>query len=197
MRDPQGHMRLREIMRERVVTIGPTEPATAAWTRMRRRGIRHLVVTDDGDVVGVLSERDLGGRAGGDLRRGRRVQDLMVSRVVSVEPGTTLRQAADLMRTNLIGSLPVVDEGTLAGIVTATDVFDALGDDARGTLSQAERQMLRAPTSSKSLGGRPIPRSRSGKEASNEPAATRRRASQLEKREPFADRVPRPAKRSA
>jgi len=119
-------MRLREIMRERVVTIGPTELATAAWTRMRRRGIRHLVVTDDGDVVGVLSERDLGGRAGGDLRRGRRVQDLMVSRVVSVEPETTLRRAADLMRTNLIGSLPVVDDGALAGIVTATDVFDAL-----------------------------------------------------------------------
>jgi len=190
-------MRLREIMRERVVTIGPTELATAAWTRMRRRGIRHLVVTDDGDVVGVLSERDLGGRAGGDLRRGRRVQDLMVSRVVSVEPETTLRRAADLMRTNLIGSLPVVDDGALAGIVTATDVFDALGDDASGTLSQAERQMLRAPASSRSLGGRPIPRSRSGEEASNEPAATRTRASQREKREPFAEHVPRPTKRSA
>jgi CBS domain-containing protein len=186
-------MQLREIMRERVVTIGPTELATAAWTRMRRRGIRHLVVTDGGEVVGVLSERDLGGRAGSGLRRGRRVQDLMTPRVVSVEPETTLRRAADLMRTNLIGSLPVVDDGELAGIVTATDVFDALGDDARATLSQAERQMLRAPASSRSLGGRPVARSR----APDEPTRATTRASQHEKREPFTDRVPRPTKRSA
>jgi CBS domain-containing protein len=187
-------MQLRDIMRERVVTIGPTELATSAWTRMRRRGIRHLVVTDDGAVVGVLSERDLGGRAGGDLRRGRQVQDFMTPRVVSVEPETTLRRAADLMRTNLIGSLPVVDDGELAGIVTATDVFDALGDDARGTLSQAERQMLRTPASSTSLGGRPVSRSRSGPK---ERAAARTRTPQHEKREPFTDRVPRPVKRTA
>jgi CBS domain-containing protein len=182
-------------MRERVVTIRPTELATDAWTRMRRRGIRHLVVTDDGEVVGVLSERDLGGRAGGDLRRGRRVQDLMTPRVVSVEPETTLSRAADVMRTNLIGSLPVVEDGRLAGIVTATDVFDALGDDAAGPLSHAERQMLRAPATSKALGGRPVPRSRS--RTSAEPARARTRAPQHEKREPFTDRVARPVKRSA
>lgn len=43
------------------------------------------------------------------------------------------------MRTNLIGSLPVAD-GELAGIDTATDVSDALGDDAPAPLSQGERQ---------------------------------------------------------
>lgn len=47
-----------DIMQTRVVTIGPEEAAAAAWTRMRRRGIRHLVVVDHDDVVGVLSERD-------------------------------------------------------------------------------------------------------------------------------------------
>jgi CBS domain-containing protein len=188
-------MQLREIMRERVVTIGPTELATSAWTRMRRRGIRHLVVTDDGEVVGVLSERDLGGRSGGDLREGRRVQDLMTPRVVSVEPETTLRRAADLMRTNLIGSLPVVDDGELTGIVTATDVFDALGDEARGALSQPEREMLRAPASSKALGGRPVPRSRARTPADGTRPPLR--PSRSEKREAFTDRVPRPVKRSA
>jgi len=182
-------------MNHRVVTIGPEELATAAWQRMRRRGIRHLVVTDGDGIVGVLSERDLGGRDGERLRKGRRVRDLMTPQVVSARPETTLRNAADLMRARLIGSLPVVDDDQLVGIVTATDVFDALGRDAIGPLSQAERQMLRAPTSSKTLGGRPVARTRNAKPA---PARrTRRRPPQTEKRTPFAERVPRPVKRVA
>src|SRR5690606_24594543 len=56
----QVAMQLRDIMRTRVVTIDPDETASSAWTRMRRRGIRHLVVTDGTDVVGIISERDLG-----------------------------------------------------------------------------------------------------------------------------------------
>ena len=55
-------MRLREFMRTSVVTIESTEAASVAWSRMRQRRIRHLVVTDNGRVVGIISERDLGGR---------------------------------------------------------------------------------------------------------------------------------------
>jgi CBS domain-containing protein len=188
-------MQLREIMQDRVVAIRPTESAAAAWTRMRRRDIRHLVVMDGTQIVGVLSERDLGGRDGDDLRRGRRVQDLMSRRVVSVAPDTTLHRAADLMRRRLIGSLPVVEGDQLVGIVTASDVFDALGRETVGPLSSAERQLLRAPTSSKSLGGRPVARPRS--RASGEAALARRPAPRSEEREPFAARVPRPVKRRA
>ncbi|MGQ0713690.1 MAG: CBS domain-containing protein [Gemmatimonadaceae bacterium] len=187
-------MQLRAIMQRRVVTIGPKEPASTAWTRMRRRDIRHLVVTDDSRPVGVLSERDLGGRRGTNLRKGRRVQDLVTPRVVSVEPETSLREAADLMRSRLIGSLPVVEGERLVGIVTATDVFDAIGREAVGPLSGAEQQLLRVPTSSKALGGSPIARVRP---AGSRKAAGKRRPSQSEKREAFADRVPRPARRTA
>ena len=66
-------MQLGDIMRTRVVTIGPDDTASKAWTRMRRRGIRHLVVMDGPELVGVISERDLGGRTGADVRRNRTV----------------------------------------------------------------------------------------------------------------------------
>ena len=118
---------LRDIVEQSVVTIGPGETARAAWTRMRRRNINHLVVVDGGAIVGVISSRDLGGEDGADLRRGSSVRDLMSSGVVTVEPDTTLRDAADLMASRFIGSLPVVEDGELVGIVTATDVFDAFG----------------------------------------------------------------------
>ncbi|HEY2853636.1 MAG TPA: CBS domain-containing protein [Gemmatimonadaceae bacterium] len=135
---------LGDIMRTRVVTIGPNDSAAAAWTRMRRRGIRHLVVTDHEQLVGVLSERDLGGRDGTTLRKGRRVRDLMTRRVQRAEPDTTLPDAADQMRARLIGSLPIVEGDRIVGIVTASDVFDALGRENMGPVSRARRRVSRS-----------------------------------------------------
>lgn len=151
-------MQLREIMERPVVTIGPTESARAAWTRMRRRGIRHLVVTEDSTVVGVISERDLGGSGGADLRRGSSVSDLMTPAVVTVESDMTLDDAAELMQKRRVGSLPVVENDELIGIVTATDVFDELGRTrrrgrARKTVTQ-QAFAQRMPRSAKRTAGR-------------------------------------------
>ncbi|NLG62244.1 MAG: CBS domain-containing protein [Candidatus Cloacimonetes bacterium] len=187
-----GVMQVQDIMERRVVTIGPKETASAAWTRMRRRDIRHLVVQDGDEIVGVITERDLGGRTGRDLRRGRTVKDLMTPGAITAGPDMSLKDAADLMRSRLIGSLPVVDDGELVGIVTATDVFDALGREKVGALSWAERQLLRRPSTSKALGGRTVPRSRT---RSTE-AKARKRAPRPAP-EAFAARLPKTAKRSA
>jgi CBS domain-containing protein len=186
---------IREIMSTRVVTIGAKEAASEAWTRMRRRRIRHLVVMEGGRLVGVLSERDLGGRAGADVRKRRRVRDLMTPHVASAAPETTVQEAAELMRKRLIGSLPVLDGDRLVGIVTATDVFDALGSAATGMMSRAERQMLRAPSSSKRLGGQPAisRRSRAQRKTPRKPPP----ATDNKKEAPFAARVPRALKRQA
>ncbi len=136
-------MRLRDVMQTRVVTIDATKPAEAAWTRMRRHRIRHLVVTADGEPVGVISERDLGGREGGAVRKGRKVQDLMSRRLVSAEPGMTLREAANLMRGKFVGSLPVIEGDRLVGIVTATDVLDELGRGSTRFARRPDAQTLR------------------------------------------------------
>ena len=188
-------MQLREIMRTRLVTIGPKEAAGEAWIRMRRHRIRHLAVIDAMRLVGVVSERDLGGRAGADVRKNRSVQDLMTPHVVSAEPGTTLDQAADVMRKQLIGCLPVLEGDQLVGIVTATDVFEALGSSAIDTMSRAERQLLRAPSSSKRLGGQPVLNRRS--RTSGKAPQKGLNAGENKKREPFADRLPRALKREA
>jgi CBS domain-containing protein/ribosome-associated translation inhibitor RaiA len=185
-------MRLADIMTPRVVTIQASEPASAAWTRMRRRGIRHLVVTDMGDVAGVVSERDLGGRSGAAQRRGRTVGSMMTRSVVTASPDVTVRDAAELMRSKLIGSLPVMDGEELAGIVTATDVFDALqAGDGSTRLSSTERELLRSPASSRRLGGSPVAR-----QPREDAARKSRRPENRTKREPMAPQLPRATKRS-
>jgi CBS domain-containing protein len=179
-------------MSTRVATVESTEAASTAWSRMRKNRIRHLVVTDDGDLAGMISERDLGGRDGDETRRGRTVGDLMSPRVVTAEPSMTLREAANLMRGRIIGSLPVLDEGRLVGIVTATDVLDALGSGSTrpqrrpeprtSRMTQSRRQAAGKSTVVRRSHGRPVGRARHRK-----PESLRR--------SPFAGWIPKTEKR--
>jgi acetoin utilization protein AcuB len=147
-------MRLAEIMNKDVVAVRPDDDAERAWSLMRTMEVRHLVVMDGRRVVGVLSERDLGGRSGAAVRRGRTVADLMTEHVVEASPSTTIRQAANLMRGRTIGCLPVLENGRLAGIVTTTDILEQLGRGSTRPEVRAERRVRRAPVGQHTLGDR-------------------------------------------
>lgn len=147
-------MRLREIMSDEVLSIAPDESAKAAWAAMRRERIRHLAVVDGAELVGIVSERDLGGPEGASLRENHTVGELMTRDAVSAPPNLTLRQAANLMRGRTIGSLLVVDRQKVVGIVTATDVLDQLGRGATRPRIGIERPPLRRPPSGGPTGGR-------------------------------------------
>lgn len=169
-------MRLQEIMTTDVISIGPDEAADAAWSRMDMNGIRHLLVKDGARLLGVLSERDLGGRNGSVLRSGRTVRELMPPKVVTAKPGTTLRAAANLMRGRLIGCLPIVDDGQVVGIVTATDVLDELGRGSSRPVVQAKRQAMRLPPASAREARRKGARARAARATKKSGKAARARA---------------------
>ena len=140
-------MRVQDVMTVGVVTIEPTAPAEDAWQLMKTRDIRHLVVTDDSGVVGVLSDRDAGGRQGSPVRRNRTVAELMTRRVVTVPPATTLRKAANLMRGRSIGCLVVIDRrGRIVGIVTVADLLDLIGLGVERPVASARRWTLKHRT---------------------------------------------------
>jgi acetoin utilization protein AcuB len=120
-------MRVFEIMTEAVQTVPPAMPASDAWELMRRKRIHHLVVTAGSKIVGVLSERDMGGRVGARARVGRSVAEFMTRPVVTAGRTDTVRVLANLMRGRAIGCLPVVEGERLLGIVTVSDLLEALG----------------------------------------------------------------------
>ena len=134
-------MRMSEVMTPNVQTVKPTLAADDAWALMRRKGIRHLVVADDRRVVGVLSDRDVGSRAGGSARRGQTVADLMTGTVITRAPTDTVRSAANVMRGRSIGCLPIVDRGRLVGIVTVADLLEVLSHNGDHT-ARASRVAL-------------------------------------------------------
>jgi len=65
--------------------------------------------------------------------RAPRVRDIMTWSVVTTDPDADLAQAGLLMFQRRIGSLPVTEHGTLVGIVTERDVFDAFRRDGEST----------------------------------------------------------------
>ena len=91
-------------------TITPDASATEARSAMRTAGVRHLVVVDKGDLVGIVSDRDLGGQQPATGRAGLTVANLMTSTVVTAQPETTIRQAANLLRGHVIGCLVIVED---------------------------------------------------------------------------------------
>jgi len=186
-------MRVRELMRTPVVTIGSDESADEALRLMRKHRIRHLAVTSDGELAGMISERDLGGPHGEATRRGRSVEDLMASRVVSAEPTMTLRNAANLMRGRMIGSLPVVEDQELVGIVTATDVLDALGSGSTRPTRRPEPRSLRMTESRRQSKGRKV---RHHARANMPVGRARMRKPDSARRAPLASVLPKDLKRT-
>jgi acetoin utilization protein AcuB len=136
-------MRLNDIMETAVDTVEASASADSAWQRMRSRRIHHLVVMNGGTVAGIISDRDLGGSRGSDVRDGREVRDLMTPSVVAARPATTVRQAANLMRGRSIGCLPIIENGALRGIVTVTDLLELIGKGAERPTARAQRAVLR------------------------------------------------------
>jgi acetoin utilization protein AcuB len=120
-------MRVAEVMSTDVKTVPPTTPAADAWELMRRHSIHHLVVMEGSTLVGVLSDRDVGGKRGASVRAQSRVGDLMTTATVTVEPNATVRRVANLLRGRTIGCVPVLERGRLKGIVTISDLLSVLG----------------------------------------------------------------------
>ena len=135
-------MRVQDVMTERVMTVSAATTADEAWALMRTNRIHHLVVTEGHNFVGIISERDLGGRQGVAARKGRLVSELMTERVVTAEPDLTIRKAANLMRGKSIGCLVVTTGGKVTGIVTTADLLELIGRGAERPVATSERWSL-------------------------------------------------------
>lgn len=126
-------LRVRDLMTPKVVTVGPGDSVAMAHDLMLDHRFRHLVVVDDeGDLVGLLTQRDLLLHSLTDrsdiplnvqraVMRRIRVEDVMTSEVETTEPGQWLRQAAEVMFENKYGCLPVVEGARVVGILTEAD----------------------------------------------------------------------------
>lgn len=117
-------------MRSPAEHVPPDTSLSDAYALMRERGIRHLPIVNEGRLVGVVTDRDLrlatSSLQSTPFQATASVMQVMSSPVVTAAALDPVEEGARLMRRQKIGCLPVLDDDRLVGIVTGTDLLDAL-----------------------------------------------------------------------
>ena len=133
-------MLVKEIMSPHPVVAEPDMPVTRAERLMKESNIRHLPVTREGKgLVGLLTREALSRALPSEMstltiwelnyQLSRiKISEVMVKKVISITEDATVEQAARIMIDHKIGSLPVMRDGELVGIITDIDLLQALTD---------------------------------------------------------------------
>jgi CBS domain-containing protein len=128
-------VRVSEIMTKAAVTDRPDDTLAEAAKKMWKQQTGSLLVIEDGQLVGIITERDILQAAAMGARFDEvRLTEVMTKDVVSVGPGTSLREAAKIMADRWFRHLPVVDAGALVGIISQRDLAGVLA----GALNEPE-----------------------------------------------------------
>ncbi len=107
-----------------VFTVSPDETVVAAAALLHTRRVGAMVVVEHGEVVGILSERDLVRLVaeGGEDALSRPISHCMTRDVVFAAPSETLDILMSRMTDRRMRHLPVLDNGRLAGIISIGDL---------------------------------------------------------------------------
>lgn len=126
-------MLIRHAMARRPVAVSPGDACEDVLRMFRARCIRHAPVVQDGQLVGVVSDRDLLravhdliGEIEAEVRRGEApltVGEVMSGDPLTCSPSDAIDVVARRMQELKIGCFPVVSEGVLIGLVTVTDLL--------------------------------------------------------------------------
>jgi len=135
-------MKLAQIMTRHLTTIGMDDTLAAIQAIFEKVGFHHLlVVSEDYEVAGIISDRDLLKEVSPYLNTAseqardlstlkKKAHQVMSRRLVYGSPGTTVKEAASLLMEHSISCLPVLDENrALVGIVTWKDILRFLLED--------------------------------------------------------------------
>ncbi|GAA2274557.1 CBS domain-containing protein [Nonomuraea roseoviolacea subsp. roseoviolacea] len=129
-----------DIMTARPAAVEAEQPVSVAAALMRDNDAGAVIVNDNGRVSGIITDRDIAVRVvAADKGPGTPVREACSPSVETVGPDTSLDQAVQLMRTNAVRRLPVVEGGKAVGIVSLGDLAmerdpeSALGDISAAT----------------------------------------------------------------
>src|SRR5512136_727835 len=134
-------MLVRDCMTANPIKVHPESDPLAALGLCKSAHIRRLpVVNAEDQVIGLVTRNMLEqflakAPSPGVMKRQHSIEQVMVSPVLTVAPDYPLEEAARLMVVHKIGSLPVIEQGRLIGIITETDIFkqfvEILGGQAK------------------------------------------------------------------
>jgi len=124
-------MKIEDLMIRSVITMSPDASAYEAVKISNKNKIGCLVVVDNSQIVGILTERDLLVRVLEKCRNPKetKISEIMTRHVVMGKPDMEVSEATRLMFENKVKKLPIIDGNRLVGIVTLTDIARATSMD--------------------------------------------------------------------
>ncbi|MGC3962256.1 MAG: CBS domain-containing protein [Rhodocyclaceae bacterium] len=119
-------------------TVVPSATVFEAVSSMAEHNISAVLVTEGERLVGIFTERDYARKVilQGRSSRDTKVSELMTQNLLTVSPSQTIEEVMQMMTENRVRHLPVVDHGTLIGIVTIGDAVKNVMDEQRQTIEQ-------------------------------------------------------------
>lgn len=137
------HGTVRDILQNKgteVWTASPHQTVYEAVRLMGEKNIGALIIMEDHEVIGVLSERDYSRKV---VLQGRTSQNTLVGEIlnqpaITVESKDTIEKCMELMTTARIRHLPVVDNGKLAGLISIGDLVSWVMHSQRHTILQLQ-----------------------------------------------------------
>ena len=112
-----------EIMTSDVLTVDPSDTIGETAQMMVERGVSSAVVSDYGNLIGIVTERDLTRAVAGRVHTSEaRVREWMTSDPITLSPDASVDEAAKIMLDNGFRHVPIVEEGRAVGIVSIRDV---------------------------------------------------------------------------
>lgn len=131
-------MTVRDVMTKSVVRIHPEESVAVAARTLTHYNIGILPVCGaDGRICGLVTDRDLVTRcvASGRSPEGTSVGQIMTKQVVWIRPEAELGVATELMGTQQVRRLPVLENGRLCGMVSMGDIYRG-GEDTQQAMAE-------------------------------------------------------------
>lgn len=126
---------------QQIWSVEPGEMVYDAIRLMAVKGVGALVVLKDGELYGMVSERDYARKVilAGRSSRDTPVEDICSSPVITISPRATAEEGLALMTNKKIRHLPVVEKGELLGVVSIGDLVNAVLGDQAQLIEQLER----------------------------------------------------------
>ena len=123
-----------------IISVQPDASVREAIVLMAEKGIGSLVVTVDGDLVGIVTERDYARKV---IIKGRAsdttaVADIMTKDVKTVSSTMTVNKCMAIMTAIKCRHLPVVDDGELLAMISIGDLVEAIIADQQEEIEQLE-----------------------------------------------------------
>jgi CBS domain-containing protein len=127
-----------------VWTIVPDATVFDALKLMAEKGIGALVVIENSQVAGIISERDYARKITlmGRFSKDTLVKDIMTTQVYGVHPSATAEECLALMTDRRIRHLPVLEKDKLAGVISIGDVVKAVMSTQKVTIQQLENYIM-------------------------------------------------------